>query len=97
MLTLALTESPHILQDSVKKHLSQRFRNLRRESHQPQVQNNSVSGLPIAVAIADTAKSEWEKDKAGAMALMAITYNKRREWISREADSIHAIVKEFPC
>ena len=35
-------QSPHILQDSVKKQLSQRFRNLRRASHQPQVQNTAV-------------------------------------------------------
>lgn len=107
-----MTENAHILQDSVKKQLSQRFRNLRRTSHQPQVQGDSVPGSSTAVAIADTAsslpdedykkslatlRSEWEKDKTGAMALMAITYNKRREWISREADSIHAILQEFPC
>ena len=28
---------------------------------------------------------------------MAITHNRRWEWINREADSIHAILEEFPC
>lgn len=42
-------------------------------------------------------KSEWEKDKEGALALMAITYDRRRKWITQEADSVHTILKEFPC
>lgn len=79
-------------------------------SHVAQVPSGSVTRPSVSVATASTAipeedykksvemlKSEWEKDKQGALALMAITYDRRREWITGEADSIHSIIKEFPC
>lgn len=81
-------------------------------SHQTREHGDSVPGPSAAVAIADTVsaipeedykksveilKKEWENDKHGALALMAVTYNKRREWISEKADSVHSITEEFPC
>ena len=40
-------------------------------------------------------KSEWEKDKEGAIALMAITYDHRCKWITEEVDSIHSVLRQF--